>query len=43
MVTREEELAALAEKDVEAIGSHCDLELCHRLDFLPFKCESCKG
>lgn len=28
---------------VQSIGSHCDLQTCHRLDFLPFKCESCGG
>ncbi|KAI5776385.1 hypothetical protein EDC01DRAFT_483385 [Geopyxis carbonaria] len=33
---------SFAEKDVGAIGQHCDLEYCHRLDFLPFVCESCK-
>ncbi|KAI5837995.1 hypothetical protein DFP73DRAFT_575749 [Morchella snyderi] len=26
---------------VQSIGKHCDLPSCHRLDFLPFKCESC--
>ncbi|KAI9844819.1 MAG: hypothetical protein M1837_005237 [Sclerophora amabilis] len=29
--------------DVEAIGAHCQFSYCHQLDFLPFKCESCKG
>lgn len=29
--------------DVEAIGAHCQMAFCHQLDFLPFKCESCKG
>ncbi|KAF2676008.1 hypothetical protein K458DRAFT_380673 [Lentithecium fluviatile CBS 122367] len=29
--------------DVEAIGSHCQMAYCHVLDFLPFRCESCKG
>lgn len=29
--------------DVEAIGAHCQMEYCHVLDFLPLKCESCKG
>jgi hypothetical protein len=33
----------LKEKDVQAIGRHCDLPSCHRLDFLPFVCESCRG
>lgn len=30
-------------RDIEAIGAHCQLEYCHVLDFLPFKCHSCKG
>ncbi|MCJ1354428.1 MAG: hypothetical protein MMC33_004416 [Icmadophila ericetorum] len=30
------------EKDVEAIGAHCHYEYCNQLDFLPFRCESCK-
>ncbi|KAL5113428.1 hypothetical protein ACEQ8H_008696 [Pleosporales sp. CAS-2024a] len=29
--------------DVEAVGAHCQMEYCHVLDFLPFRCESCKG
>ena len=29
--------------DVEAIGAHCQMPFCHQLDFLPFKCESCKS
>lgn len=29
--------------DVEAIGAHCQAPFCHQLDFLPFRCESCKG
>jgi hypothetical protein len=29
--------------DVEAIGSHCQMAYCHVLDFLPFRCESCKA
>ncbi|KAJ5929628.1 hypothetical protein N7454_006578 [Penicillium verhagenii] len=31
------------EEDVEAIGSHCQLEYCGQLDFLPCRCLSCKG
>ena len=31
------------DKDVEAIGSHCEYTYCNQLDFLPFRCESCKG
>ena len=30
-------------QDVEAIGAHCQYKFCHQLDFLPFRCESCKG
>jgi hypothetical protein len=33
----------MATADVEAIGAHCQMSFCHQLDFLPFKCESCKG
>ncbi|TGZ82582.1 hypothetical protein EX30DRAFT_191621 [Ascodesmis nigricans] len=29
--------------DVQAIGAHCDVNTCNRLDFLPFRCESCQG
>ncbi|KAF2159330.1 hypothetical protein M409DRAFT_30206 [Zasmidium cellare ATCC 36951] len=29
--------------DVEAIGAHCQMTFCRQLDFLPFRCESCKG
>lgn len=29
--------------DVEAIGAHCQMAFCHQLDFLPFRCESCRG
>ncbi|KAI9880572.1 MAG: hypothetical protein M1830_002271 [Pleopsidium flavum] len=31
------------DKDIEAIGSHCQYTYCNQLDFLPFRCESCKG
>jgi AN1-type zinc finger protein 1 len=30
------------DRDVEAIGAHCEFAYCHQLDFLPFRCESCK-
>ena len=33
---------AAPEHDLESIGHHCEYEYCHRLDFLPFKCDSCK-
>lgn len=29
--------------EVEAIGAHCQAAFCHQLDFLPFRCESCRG
>lgn len=29
--------------DVEDIGAHCQMAYCHVLDFLPFRCESCRG
>lgn len=31
------------DKDIEAIGAHCQYTYCNQLDFLPFRCESCKG
>lgn len=31
------------EHDLESIGRHCQFTYCHQLDFLPFRCESCKG
>ncbi len=30
------------DKDLDAIGSHCQYNYCNQLDFLPFRCESCK-
>lgn len=33
----------MPEHDLDAIGKHCQFEYCHQLDFLPFRCESCKG
>ncbi|GLA08225.1 hypothetical protein AnigIFM60653_009752 [Aspergillus niger] len=35
--------AAAADADLDAIGSHCSLPTCNQLDFLPFRCPSCKG
>lgn len=29
--------------DVDAIGAHCQMAYCHQLDFLPFRCDSCKS
>lgn len=31
------------DKDLEAIGAHCQYAYCNQLDFLPFRCESCRG
>lgn len=31
------------DKDLDAIGSHCQYDYCNQLDFLPFRCESCRG
>lgn len=33
----------MADTDLEAIGRNCQYEYCHQLDFLPFRCESCRG
>ncbi|KAJ9609713.1 hypothetical protein H2200_006041 [Cladophialophora chaetospira] len=30
------------DRDVEAIGAHCEFAYCNQLDFLPFRCESCR-
>jgi predicted nucleic acid binding AN1-type Zn finger protein len=40
--TRQEE-EILKNADIAGIGSHCDIDTCKQLDFLPFVCESCKG
>ncbi|KAI9754342.1 MAG: putative serine/threonine-protein kinase iks1 [Chaenotheca gracillima] len=38
-----ESFTTMNKGDVEAIGSYCQYPYCHQLDFLPFKCESCRG
>ncbi|KAI5366433.1 Putative Zinc finger, AN1-type, AN1-like Zinc finger [Septoria linicola] len=40
---QEDTFSAMSVADVEAIGAHCQAPYCRQLDFLPFKCESCKG
>jgi AN1-type zinc finger protein 1 len=41
---REESYTAMdSEKDATLIGSHCQYTYCNQLDFLPFRCESCRG
>lgn len=37
-----ESYTMLPDSDLEAIGSHCHYTYCNQLDFLPFRCESCK-
>lgn len=43
MVTSLESSLSADQTDPSLIGSHCQLLYCNRLDFLPFKCESCHG
>ncbi|RJE27388.1 Zinc finger protein [Aspergillus sclerotialis] len=38
-----ESYTQMVDRDLEAIGRHCQYEFCHQLDFLPFRCESCRG
>ncbi|KAH8690913.1 AN1 zinc finger protein [Talaromyces proteolyticus] len=33
----------MADTDLESIGRNCQYEFCGQLDFLPFRCESCRG
>ncbi|PYI12061.1 hypothetical protein BO78DRAFT_357555 [Aspergillus sclerotiicarbonarius CBS 121057] len=33
----------LPDTDLDSIGRHCQLSYCNQLDFLPFRCSSCKG
>ncbi|PYI31114.1 hypothetical protein BP00DRAFT_425912 [Aspergillus indologenus CBS 114.80] len=33
----------MPDTDLDSIGHHCDLPYCHQLDFLPFRCASCRG
>ncbi|KAI9729747.1 MAG: hypothetical protein M1834_006698 [Cirrosporium novae-zelandiae] len=33
---------AVGDRDLEELGAHCQAEFCGQLDFLPFKCLSCK-
>ncbi|MCJ1230956.1 hypothetical protein MMC12_007631 [Toensbergia leucococca] len=32
----------MSEQDLDTIGAHCQYPTCNQLDFLPFRCESCK-
>ncbi|KAJ5480898.1 hypothetical protein N7539_006792 [Penicillium diatomitis] len=41
--TRGESYVQMADTDLESIGRHCQFEYCGQLDFLPFRCESCRS
>ncbi|RAK97988.1 AN1-type zinc finger protein [Aspergillus ibericus CBS 121593] len=41
--TPKESYTQLPDTDLDSIGRHCQLPYCHQLDFLPFRCSSCKG
>ncbi|KAJ5207085.1 Zinc finger AN1-type [Penicillium cf. griseofulvum] len=38
-----ETFTQMADTDLESLGRHCQYEYCGQLDFLPFRCESCRG
>jgi AN1-type zinc finger protein 1 len=38
-----ESFTQVADYDIEAIGRNCQYEFCRQLDFLPFRCDSCRG
>ncbi|KAL4993480.1 hypothetical protein BDV10DRAFT_179052 [Aspergillus recurvatus] len=38
-----ESFTQLADEDLESIGRHCEYSYCNQLDFLPFRCMSCRG
>lgn len=40
---RDESFTQMADTDLESIGRHCQFEYCGQLDFLPFRCESCRS
>ncbi|KAJ6015672.1 hypothetical protein N7540_010263 [Penicillium herquei] len=39
----DESFTQMANEDLESIGRHCQFEYCGQLDFLPFRCESCRS
>lgn len=39
----QESFTQMADTDLESIGRHCQFEYCGQLDFLPFRCESCRS
>ncbi|OQD64387.1 hypothetical protein PENPOL_c007G00878 [Penicillium polonicum] len=38
-----ETFTQMADTDLESLGRHCQYEYCGQLDFLPFRCESCRS
>ncbi|KAJ5754719.1 hypothetical protein N7533_004262 [Penicillium manginii] len=38
-----ESFTQMGDTDLESIGRHCQFEYCGQLDFLPFRCESCRS
>jgi predicted nucleic acid binding AN1-type Zn finger protein len=41
--SEESSFVKMDEKDPSLIGAHCQYTYCNQLDFLPFRCESCRG
>ncbi|KAH6676800.1 hypothetical protein B0J14DRAFT_360914 [Halenospora varia] len=41
--SEESSFIKMDEKDPTLIGAHCQYTYCNQLDFLPFRCESCRG
>ena len=39
---QESSFTQIPDQDLESIGRHCQFDYCHQLDFLPFRCESCR-
>lgn len=40
---KQEDSFTKMDSPLDTIGAHCAYEYCHQLDFLPFRCESCKS
>ncbi|KZF25478.1 hypothetical protein L228DRAFT_265946 [Xylona heveae TC161] len=40
--TEPQSYTTMEKGDVDAIGAHCKYQYCNQLDFLPFRCESCR-
>lgn len=36
-------MSDLTKNELEDLGNHCSFESCNRLDFLPIKCDLCRG